>query len=75
MKKLELKLDDLQVETFTTAERPAGRGTVEGHYGTTHTQAGETCDVTCAGTCRGYDTCFVSCQMTQCWQGNQCVVW
>lgn len=71
MKKLTLKLDDLRVDTFTTAGAPAGRGTVEGHYGTTHTQQGESC----VGTCRGQDTCFVSCQMSQCWQGNECIVW
>lgn len=68
MKKL--KLDDLEVETFRTAERTGGRGTVQGHYGTTHTQAGDTCL-----TCQGQDTCFVSCQMSECWQGNECVVW
>lgn len=71
MKKLVLKLDDLRVDTFTTAGAPAGRGTVAAHYGTTHTQAGETCDVTCGD----QDTCFVSCRVTECWQGNQCVVW
>lgn len=31
---------------------------------------GDTCDYSCA-----LDTCFVSCRMTECWQGNQCVVW
>ena len=51
MKKLALKLGDLRVETFTTAEKPGGRGTIQGHYGTTHTQAGETCWVSCQGTC------------------------
>jgi hypothetical protein len=75
MRKLQLKLDDLRVDAFTTAGAPAGRGTVAGYYGTTHTQAGETCDATCDGTCRGQDTCFVSCQMSQCWQGNECIVW
>jgi hypothetical protein len=29
---------------------------------------GETCDYSCG------DTCFVSCRMTECWQGAYCVV-
>ncbi len=62
MKKLTLKMDDLQVDTFTTDEQSDGKGTVAGHYGTTHTQqGGETCEGTCAGatcyyTCEGYAT-------------------
>lgn len=71
MKKLALRLDQLQVETFTTGRLLPSGGTVHGHYGTTHTQAGDSCP----GTCQGADTCFVSCRMTECWQGNQCVVW
>jgi hypothetical protein len=51
MKKLALKLSDLRVETFTTAEQTGGRGTVQGHYGTTHTQQGETCRGSCGNTC------------------------
>ncbi len=31
MKKLHLNLDDLQVESFRTADESAGRGTVRGH--------------------------------------------
>jgi hypothetical protein len=31
MKKVQLKLDTLQVESFETAERVVERGTVEGH--------------------------------------------
>jgi len=38
MKKLALELDELQVETFTTsAEQQPAKGTVQGHYGTNHT--------------------------------------
>ncbi|HEX5725115.1 MAG TPA: hypothetical protein VFX98_06595 [Longimicrobiaceae bacterium] len=51
MKKLTLKLDDLKVDTFTAAEQPDGRGTVAGHYGTTHTQHGQTCGPSCGDTC------------------------
>lgn len=31
MKKIQLKLDDLRVESFTTAAEPLGRGTVAAH--------------------------------------------
>ena len=48
MKKLTMKLDDLRVESFTTDGTPAERGTVQGHYGTAHTQA-TNCDYTCPG--------------------------
>jgi hypothetical protein len=66
MKKLSLRLDDLHVETFATAEPRSGRGTVQGHYGTTHTQAGHTCDVSCEGTCEAScnGTCLDSCNGT-----------
>jgi hypothetical protein len=69
MKKLSLKLDDLHVETFTTAERLAGRGTVQGHYGTTHTQAGETCGFgfTCgAGSGCQVTACHADCSVSVC---------
>ncbi len=61
MKKLTLKMDDLRVDTFTTAEQSGGKGTVAGHYGTNHTHQGQTCEGTCAGptcayTCDGYVT-------------------
>lgn len=61
MKKLTLKLDDLRVETFTAGGQPGGKGTVAGHYGTTHTQQGASCEGTCGGatcdyTCEGYAT-------------------
>lgn len=61
MKKLTLKMEDLRVDTFTAeADKPAARGTVAAHYGTTHTQAGETCWQSCFGTCGG-DTCDYTC--------------
>jgi len=65
MKKLSLELDQLQVETFTTGgQRLPEKGTVQGHYGTNHTQAGHTCDaVSCGGTCYEY-TCEWTCTQT-----------
>ena len=61
MKKLTLKLDDLRVDTFATAEWTGGKGTVQGHYGTAHTQPIQqtcdlSCDATCEYTCDGYGT-------------------
>ena len=67
MKKLSLKLDDLSVDTFSTAPGEGGsRGTVAGHYGTTHTMQATACDTcarqwtaegTCDDTCGPPDTC------------------
>jgi hypothetical protein len=37
MKKLSLKLEELTVETFGTDAVSERRGTVQGHYGTLHT--------------------------------------
>jgi hypothetical protein len=41
--------------------------------GTCVATCGSTCENTCQNSCYD-DTCFVSCRMTECWQGNQCVV-
>jgi hypothetical protein len=60
MKKLALRLDDLRVDAFTTDEPPATRGTVAGHYGTTHTNQGASCEPTCQDSCGG-DTCDYTC--------------
>jgi hypothetical protein len=43
MKKLKLELDDLRVDTFTPGREDSARGTVDGHYGTTHTENAWTC--------------------------------
>lgn len=69
MKKLRMKLDELRVDTFATGGHLAARGTVQGHYGTTHTQAGETCDYTCGDTCQ--NTCTQTNLYTDC-NGMQC---
>lgn len=62
MKKLTMKLDELRVETFTTTEQPAERGTVQGHYGTAHTEGATNCGtcIDCTAwdpTCRNIGTC------------------
>ena len=69
MKKLSLKIDALQVESFTTADRPAVRGTVAGHDITQM----ETCGPSCA--CPPTDPCtFGTCPFqeteTSCGQNN-----
>ena len=66
MKKLILNLDELTVESFVADSESAPKGTVVGHYGTTHTQqAGATCNVdTCGGgTCEG--SCWPECPPSQ----------
>ena len=74
MKKLELKLDELRVESFeTTREDPDERGTVRGHYHSdstclqrlctcTYGVPADTCHFSCAGTCEGGDTCYRGCE-------------
>ena len=45
MKKLRLDPEELRVQAFTTGDEMTARGTVQGHYGTNHTNfGGDTCD-------------------------------
>ena len=72
MRKLRLTLEDLSVESFSTAVRPAREGTVGGHdlsdstchqkLCTCDTMAGHTCEGTCDASCNG--TCVASCDGT-----------
>jgi len=55
MRKLRLDTDALQVESFTSGESGAHRGTVQGYLTGRCTFDGLTCDG--AGTCNGMDTC------------------
>ena len=85
MKKLKLQLDDLRIDSFDTTAVQKEKGTVVGEqysYYTNCTCPGLfTCDQSCNGTCGascqtcGDDTCFVSCQMSECWRNGACVVW
>ncbi|HEY0015823.1 MAG TPA: hypothetical protein VGC13_05870 [Longimicrobium sp.] len=67
MKRLSLTVEDLQVESFSTASAPAPRGTVVGHQ--VNTYNGPTCISTCfqrvCGCTYGEDddhgTCNYSC--------------
>jgi hypothetical protein len=52
MKKLGLKLDELQVETFEVGKKEAGRGTVLGH--------GPSSVDTCDGSCICLDTVYTN---------------
>jgi hypothetical protein len=47
MEKIRLKLDSLQVETFETAVRSKGRGTVDAHQIATRTYGGGCTESTC----------------------------
>ncbi|MBW3571054.1 MAG: hypothetical protein KY467_08100 [Gemmatimonadetes bacterium] len=59
MKKLTLNVEALRVESFATDKQSAERGTVVGHYGTTHTEFGqETCDLSCMQSCNGGWSCL-----------------
>ena len=65
MKKLRLELEELQVESFTTAELDGDRGTVEA-YISVRCNTNYTCDPannTCAyvETCGEWASCYVSC--------------
>jgi hypothetical protein len=56
MKKLKLQLEDLAVESFTTADEKDGRGTVEG-YNSCQTCQDIDCSAVCTGTsCDGTGT-------------------
>ena len=60
MNKLKLRLDDLQVDTFSTTMPQKPKGTVFGEQCTCYTQC------TCPGcpTCAGYGSCDASCNGT-----------
>jgi hypothetical protein len=57
MKKLNLSLEDLNVESFATEAAPGHPGTVHGHVETY--DGGDTCDV--GNTCGVENTCMESC--------------
>jgi hypothetical protein len=66
MKKLALRLDDLRVDTFAAEAPLAGKGTVQGHYGTNHTN-----ETMCLGSCPP-DTCYISCPVAWTCYGMVC---
>lgn len=67
MKKLELRLDELSVESFDTAAGSRNDGTVVAHDGDTEgTCLGPgtcnvSCNVSCNPSCNGGDTCNETC--------------
>ena len=73
MKKLDLSLDELCVESFeTTAKEAEEQGTVLGHHHSdstcnqrlctcTYGEPAATCDFSCDATCDGFDTCYRGC--------------
>ena len=67
MRKLTLKLEDLQVDGFSTTPAEPQRGTVIGHshYTWCTCPGPPTCDATCQYTCP--ETCVDTCAQT-CWE-------
>ena len=59
MKKRKLDLDELDVETFETAESSRERGTVIGHATLRACTLDCTANYSCGGTC-GYESCHAS---------------
>jgi hypothetical protein len=68
--KLKLRLEDLQIDSFTTTQVRKEKGTVYGEQCTCHTACTcpgcPTCDASCNGTCGGScnGTCDASCNGT-----------
>lgn len=58
MKKLNLKIEDLRIESFATDAPDGGRGTVQG------------AQASAAGTCFGQQTCVV-CTRQQCYEPSE----
>jgi hypothetical protein len=74
MAKLRLNLDQLTVDSFDTADKPAKKGTVFGEQCTCWTNCGqETCPgyPTCDGTC-AQESCGGSCYNTECSTCDTC---
>jgi hypothetical protein len=68
MKKLALKLDDLEVISFETSRTTAERGTVRGNEATHGNTCAGTCAFSCAGTCdiSCVPSCISTCDMAPC---------
>jgi len=86
MKKLQLSIDTLQVESFATAAREAQTGTVRGFDSTTGNQimcgctdGGSPCNTQfcsgahCSGGCGGTNTCPPNTHNVTCATGNQII--
>ena len=76
MHKLKLKLEDLQIDSFSTTQVKKEKGTVYGEQCTCPTACTcpgcPTCDASCNGTCGG--TCEASCNGT-CGDTCDCGTW
>jgi hypothetical protein len=70
MRKLAMKLDDLQVESFTTSSAAAQRGTVAGHDLTNQVTCGPSCGCPPSAECT-YGTCPFQETDTSC-RANNC---
>jgi hypothetical protein len=73
MRKISLKIDDLAVESFDTADADgARRGTVRGHDYTGESCADSNCATCLEGCPRETMTCFASCRNSQYGGGELC---
>jgi len=67
MRKMKLDMDRLAVESFSVVDGGAdARGTVQGNAATLRlcsafTCGGDTCDLSCTGSCRTYPNCQQVC--------------
>ncbi|SOD03025.1 hypothetical protein SAMN05216486_10745 [bacterium JGI 053] len=81
MKKLELRMEDLRVDTFQTVPTDKEKGTVFGQAWSQPLQASCNGDDTCAGTCGPACVSLNTCDYFTCpgyvsrWDGNQFCVY
>ncbi|HEX5724651.1 MAG TPA: pinensin family lanthipeptide [Longimicrobiaceae bacterium] len=68
MKKLALKLDDLEVTSFETSPTTVERGTVVANAPTNGNTCPQTCGFSCGGTCdiSCNPSCISTCDMAPC---------
>lgn len=67
MRKVQLQLESLVVESFHTTDPAQAQGTVVAHATTPRDSCGNSCQASCiqtACTCPGIDTCWQSCNGT-----------
>lgn len=74
MRKLKLRVDDLEVLSFPTDSEPDARGTVEGYVTVPPTEGGPTCPphASCdpyAHTCNGANSCACGTLYNTCYDG------
>jgi len=76
MKKLALKLDDLEVTSFETSRTATERGTVAAHGPTNGNTCPQTCGFSCGGTCdiSCDPSCISTCPVAPCYTNEETCV-